>query len=173
MAVYLENIVDIDLNSAKLYRTFYNNQVGEGDVKANRFGARLFRGEDAALLSGCSVVGYFIRSDGVTVTINGVVNGNEIYVELTDSCYVCEGNFKLTIKVIGGGISATVRIVEGTVIDTTTSAIVDPGGLVPDIDALMAVIERAEDAAETIAEFGVYASQISGSDYEIVITSPT
>ena len=47
----------------------------------------------------------------------------------------------------------------------------DPTGDVPDIDELMAVIERAEDAAEAIADFSVSVTLNSGDDYTLVVST--
>lgn len=143
MANYKEDIVDIELKGGNIYRSFMNHTIGYGDDDANRFGIRVFRnGQPEALVGDC--FGLFIRADGETVPIeNGVVNGNTAYVTLPPACYAVEGNFTLTIKVNGDGVTGTMRIVDGVVSRTSTSVVVDPGTVVPSIETLINAINAA------------------------------
>ena len=169
MAVFREDIASIDLENGTLFRSFLNHAIGEGDASGNRYGFRAFRNNAPVDLSGCSVTGYFIRADKTTVIIEGITEGNKAYVLLPATCYAIDGNFSLAIKITGGGTTGTIRIVDGTVVNTVSDSVVDPGGAVPEIDELMAVIERAEDAAQEIASFSVYEELISGDDYRLVV----
>lgn len=171
MAIYRNDIVDIDLESGSLHRCFLNHSIGEGDAEGNRYGVRVFRNKAAVDLTGCSVIGYFIRADKATSIITGVASGNTAYVSLPQECYAKEGVFSLAIQLIGGGVTGTMRIIDGSVINTTTDAIIDPGGVVPDLDELMAVIERAEDAADDIADLSVGVLLNSGEDYTLVVST--
>jgi hypothetical protein len=92
-------------------------------------------------------------------------------VELPESCYAYAGGFTLVIKLVGGEVTGTMRIIDGTVIDSLIGTPIDPGGAIPDISDLMAVIERAEDAAETIAGISVYAQQVEGDNYAIIVNT--
>ena len=144
MANYKEDIVSIDLENGNIHRNFLHHSIGAADENANRFGFRAFRNNVPENLTG-RCVGYFIRSDGGTVYINnGVVSGNMAYITLTDECYALEGVFSLAIKMTGGGITGTMRIVDGVVSRTTTGAIVDPGTIIPSIQDLINAIQEAE-----------------------------
>ena len=121
MAIYKEDIADVELESGDIYRSFLNHSIGQGDIKENRFGVRLLRNGQAESLSGCSCAGYFTRPDGTVKTLSGEnagISGNTAYVTLTQDCYAYEGKFTLAIKVSGGGITATMRIVDGMVDNT-------------------------------------------------------
>ena len=143
MAIYHEDIVSIDLESGTIYRSFMNHAIGYGDDDANRFGIRAYRNGVAETLGG-TCAGYFIRADGATVTIaDGVVSGNLAYVTLPEACYAVEGNFTLAIKVSGSGVTGTMRIVDGVVSRTSTSATVDPGTIIPSVEDLIDAIENA------------------------------
>lgn len=143
MANYKEDIVDIEMKGGNIYRSFMNHTIGYGDDDANRFGIRVFRnGQPEALVGDC--FGLFMRADGGTVPIeNGVVDGNTAYVTLPEACYAVEGNFTLTIKVNGGGVTGTMRIVDGVVSRTSTSVVIDPGTVVPSIETLINAINAA------------------------------
>ena len=168
--LFRENIADIDLNTGTVHRSFQNMSIGEGDEKANRYGVRIVRNGEPVTLSGVSVVGYFIRSDGSSVVISGSVNGNIAYVDLPEACYVYDGNFTLSIKLATSNETATIRIVDGTVVNTVEGSIIDPGSVVPDLSAFTALVEAAEAAAEVIEGFSISEEQITGTRYKIIVT---
>lgn len=170
MAVYREDILNIDLISGTINRSFMNKSVGEGDIKANRFGVRVFRGGEEVDLSGVTVIGYFIRENGTTVVINGSRDYNTCWVDLPQACYAVEGQFTLSILLTDGTVATTARIVDGTVVNTTLGSIYDPGGVIPDLSSFTELVERAETAAETIEAFSVTATQITGTRYKIAVT---
>lgn len=173
MAIYKTDIVDIELNSGTVFRSFAQETLGEGDENANRYGIRLWRNGEPESVGGSACIGYFIRNaNGDTVTINGgLFNGQEAWIELPEACYVYDGGFSLVIKLVGEGITGTMRIVDGTVVDTMIGPPVDPGSVIPDISDLLAVIERAENAADAIADFSIYAQQVEGDNYAIVVNT--
>ena len=82
-----------------------------------------------------------------------------------------EGQFTLAIKLSGGGVTGTIRMVDGTVINTTNGAVIDPGTVIPDLADYLAVVENAEDAAEIIYGISVTTELISGDDYAIAVTT--
>lgn len=172
MAIYREDMVTIELESGNIHRSFTNKAIGEGDANGNRFGFRCIRNGEPVNLSGSTIIGHFIRADGTTVEINGgAVTGYTAFVTLPASCYAVEGNFTLAIKLIGGGVTGTIRMVDGTVIRTTNGAVIDPGNVIPDLSDYLAVVEDAEEAADAVIRFSVTAELISGSDYKIVVTT--
>lgn len=142
MAIYREDFVDIDLAEKSIHRSFLPRTIGEGDQLANRFGIRLLRNGEAVSIGG-TCAGYFIRPSGDTVVITGTVSGNTVYVDLPQACYTYEGQFALAIKVTSGSATGTMRIIDGVVANTTTDTLIDPGTIIPTIDALLASIEAA------------------------------
>lgn len=144
MAIYKEDIVSIDLENGTIHRSFLRHSIGGGDKLANRFGVRVFRNGQPEALSG-SCKGYFIRSSGETIVISdGTISGNVAYVTLPESCYAQEGVFSLAIKVESGSVKGTLRIVDGMVCRTSTDSAVDPGTIIPSVEALLAEIAAAE-----------------------------
>ena len=173
MAIFHTDIADIELNIGTVHRSFAQKIIGEGDIKANRYGIRLWRNGEPESVGGSSCMGYFIRNaTGDTVTINGgLFSGQEAFVELPASCYAVDGSFSLVIKLVGGGVTGTMRIIDGTVVDSMIGSPIDPGSVIPDLSDLLEVIERAEDAAEVIAGISVYAEQVEGDNYAIVVNT--
>ena len=173
MALYHSDIVDIELESGTVHRSFAQKIVGKNDSNANRYGVRLWRNGEPVDIGGSTCMGFFIRhANGDTVTIDGgLFNGQEAYVNLPEDCYKYPGGFSLVIKLLDGDITGTMRIVDGTVVDSMIGPPIDPGGVIPDLSDLLEVIERAEDAAEAIAEFSIYAEQIQGDNYQIIVNT--
>jgi hypothetical protein len=171
MAIYREDIVDIELESGTVFRSFMNKSIGEGDANANRFGFRCLRNGQPVSLIGSAVVGHFIHADRNTVELTGEIDGDKAFVTLPDTCYAVEGKFTLAIKLSGGGVTGTIRMVDGTVVNTTEGAVIDPGEVIPDLTDYLAVVEDAEEAAETVMGISVTAELISGTDYRIVVTT--
>lgn len=172
MAFYKEDIVDIELESGAIHRSFLNKTVGEGDIDENRFGFRCLRNGIPIQLTGSTVVGHFTRADGNTIQIDGgAVSGDTAYITLPQTCYAIEGQFSLAIKLTSGGVIGTIRIVDGTVINTTNGAIIDPGDVIPDLSEYLSVIEDAEAAAAIVNGFSVSTEAISEDDYMIIVST--
>ena len=154
-AHYHQDIVSIDLDCGVIHRSFLHRSIGKGDSNANRFGVRVFRGKDAVDLSGVSCQGFFRNSNGenIALTSYGTVEGNKAFVTLPQACYNYDGQFTLAIKLVGGGITGTMRIIDGMVDNTNTGDAVAPTGSVPtyqEILALYAEMEEATEAAEAV-----------------------
>ena len=115
MAIYKSDIVDVEMNGQGIHRTRLNHSIGKSDDDANRFGVRVMRNGAAENLTGISCSGYFTDSRGNRTTLTGTISGSEAYVTLTDDCYTYAGLFRLAIKLSGGGVTSTVRIVDGTI----------------------------------------------------------
>jgi len=143
MAIYHEDIVDIELEGGNIHRAFLNTAIGSGDELANRFGVRAFRNGQPENIGG-TCFGLFVRADGATVAIaNGTVSGNVAYVTLPEACYAVEGQFTLAIKCQGGGVTGTLRIVDGVVSRTSTDETVDPGNIIESVEDLIDAIDDA------------------------------
>lgn len=150
MAINKEDLVVIDLENGNIHRDHVLKTIGEGDVMANRFGVKVTRNGSAVNLTGVSIAAYFIRADGTTVVISsGSVFDNTAYVTLPEACYAVEGQFSLAIKLSGGEVTGTMRIVDGVVSNTSTTTYVDPGTIIPSIEDL---IDAINEAVESIPE---------------------
>ena len=160
----------VDIENGSIHRSFTNKTIGAGDKAGDRIGVRIYeKGQPVSLVS-ASCVGYFIRPDGITLVIDGAISGNTAYVELPQAAYAKAGQYTLAIKVSGTGFIDTMRIVDGTIVETTTGDIADPASEVPSLEELTAIISAAEDAADTIDGLTITASQISGTRYSIAVT---
>lgn len=173
MAISKGKFVDIELSSGQILRTFSNVMLGEGDNTANRFGVRIFDHGEPVTLSGASCIAYFIRSDGITLVLNGVVSQNTAYIDLPEAAYAQIGVYTLTIKITGSGYASTVLMIDGTIVETTSGSLSDPESSFPDPAEYLEYVERAEAAAAEIENFIISASQITGTRYKITVTVNT
>lgn len=163
MAIYKEDIVDIELESGSIHRSFLNHTIGSGDADANRFGVRVFRAGEAVDLDGCSCQGFFRNSAGenIALTAEGTVENNLAFVTLPQACYNYEGQFCLSIKLIGGGVTGTMRIVDGMVDNTNTGSAIAPTADVPTYQEVLAVYEQATEA---LADLDGYKDAVRQTD---------
>ena len=152
-----KDIATIDINKP-LRRESCGVLLAVGDEYANRFGAHIVRNGATVDVSGCTVSGFFIRADGVTVPLEGVAEGNTVYVDLSASCYTCDGTFTLALKISGEGFNQTVRMVDGYIRRTDTGSVAPDEETVFAIEQLKALkLETERVLAETnqaLAQFG-------------------
>lgn len=154
MAIYHQDIAVVELNSGSLHRSFLNHSIGLGDAAANRFGVRVFRDGEAETLSGVTCQGFFRNANGenIALTSYGTIDGNMAYVTLPQACYNVEGMFTLAIKLVGGGVTGTMRIVDGVVDNTNTGGAVAPTGSVPTYQEVLSVYSQMQDALDDYAD---------------------
>jgi hypothetical protein len=95
---------------------------------------------------GCSCQGLFIAPDGTKILISSLdytnVDGNRAYVQLPQACYEKEGQFTLAIKLIGNGITGTLRIVDGVVSNTGSEGAVAPTSAIPTYQEILALYDQ-------------------------------
>ena len=173
MAIYHEDIVDIELSTGTLYRSFCNRSIGSADNMANRFGVRVFRDKQPVNLAGVAVQGYFRDPQGnnIAITSGNIVSGNVAEVVLPQACYNYEGQFCLAIKLIGGGVTGTMRIIDGVVDNTNTDSAVAPTSTVPTYQEILAqyeeMVEATDEANEAINRLDISSMDeyINGGQY--------
>ena len=161
MGIYKEDIVDIELETGTIHRSFLNHAIGLGDAKGNRFGVRLFRNGVAENVGSATVTGLFMSPDGNNYTISGSgsssqyhwINGNIAGVILPSSFYAVEGQFTLAIKLSLSGVVTTMRIVDGVVSNTGASGAVVPSSSVPTSDQIIAAYNNAIAVVDNSVRF--------------------
>jgi len=148
-----EDIVGIDIAKGNIFRSFAAKALGEGDSLGDRFGVAVYRNGEPENIANQTMTGFFIRPNGDTVVINnGQISGNVAYITLPQSCYVYEGSFSLVLKMTRpNNDTATVRIVDGVVVNTTTETQIDPGSTIPSIEDLLAIVAQFEDLPFSVA----------------------
>ena len=154
MAHYKSDLVDINLNTGNIHRSFLSHAIGQKDDDADRFGIRAYRDGVPVDLSGASCHAWFTNSQGTTIALTsyGTVSGNVAYVTLPPACYDYDGQFTLAIKIVGGGVSSTVRIVDGVVDNINVGGAVVVPDSVPDYSTIIAQYDAmvaATSAANT------------------------
>lgn len=112
-------------------------------------------------LTGVSVAGQFLRSDGKTVApIFGEISGSAARLILPPSCYTIPGPFQCTMDLIGpNGAVRTVLWVEGMVEKRASDEAVDPGTPVPSITQAIGEATAAAAAASSAAADASAAAQ--------------
>ncbi|MBE5803781.1 MAG: hypothetical protein E7316_04640 [Clostridiales bacterium] len=110
------------------------------DSRAHVFTIVLMNGEAAANLADTTCTGWFIRSDGVTVPLEGVISGNTVTFTLAPNCYTVPGRFKLSVKLESSSVIHTLLRVQGYVEVSRTDSLTSAGSAVSSFDALIAEV---------------------------------
>lgn len=113
------------------------------DNLAHIFEVQVNDGGAAADLSGAACEAYFVRADGVTVMLDGVISGSTASVTLGANCYAVPGRFELAVKLKKGEIVHTILRVEGSVTTSRTDAMTGAGSGVHSLDQLEEKITAA------------------------------
>ena len=103
MAVFDKNdIVDIELETGNIHRSFCCHAIGMSDNMADWFGIRVFRNGNPVDLTGASVQGFFKNPHGenIAITSGNFVGDNVAKVCLPQICYQYNGQFVLAIKIV-------------------------------------------------------------------------
>ena len=160
MAIYKEDIADINLETGNIHRSFLRHSIGTQDQHADHFGIRVMRDGEPVDLTGISVQGVFMPPQGGSpIAITGdtytIVEGNVAKVILPQACYNYEGSFTLAIKLIDitDSITGTIRIIDGVVDNTHASGTVAPTGSVPTYQEILAVYDDMVDALVDVASY--------------------
>ena len=159
MAIYKEDIADINLETGNIHRSFLRHSIGTQDQHADHFGIRVMRDGEPVDLTGISVQGVFMPPQGSPIAITGdtytIVEGNVAKVILPQACYNYEGSFTLAIKLIDitDSITGTIRIIDGVVDNTHASGTVAPTGSVPTYQEILAVYDDLVDALADVASY--------------------
>lgn len=123
-----------------------DGNVFSQDNQGNLIGVNVFDGGAPATLSG-TVSANVIRADGTTVAVAGVLTGNSCYIIMPAAAYAVPGIISVVIKLTGGGSTTTLCALVANVYQSATDAIVDPGTIIPSVQAL---IDEINDAVSTI-----------------------
>ena len=112
------------------------------DNGGNTINVYCYEGEEPATLGG-SVSANVIRPDGTTVPVSGAIDGNKAYVTLQQAAYAVPGHVTIIIKVTQGTTVTTIAAIVANNMLSSTDTIVDPGTIIPSVQALIAQIETA------------------------------
>ena len=146
MALYQQDIIKMDMNRGGFHRSFLNHAIGKNDNIANRFGVELYRDGEPVDLNEATCEGFFFSPAGEHIVIMGQASGNIAFVDLPQACYNYEGQFTLAIKVIGGGVTGTVRMIDGVIENTFVDGAVAPVASVPTYQEVLAVYDQMLEA---------------------------
>lgn len=157
MAIYKRDIVDINLETGNIHRSFLKHSIGYLDQAADHFGIRVLRNGEPVDLTGVTVQGIFMPPQGnpIAITTGNIVEGNVAEVVLPQACYNYDGQFCLSIKLVDAtnAITGTMRIVDGMVDNTHASGTVAPTGSVPTYQEILAVYDDMVDALADVADY--------------------
>lgn len=113
-----------------------------GEVDSHEFTISATLDNEPFALSGV-VTANFIRSDGVTVPLTGSISDGAAVVVLSNLCYNVPGRFAFTVFITSEGVTTAIYGCTGTVRQTDSGSIVDPGEIIPSVSGLITAIDNA------------------------------
>lgn len=133
-----------DLKKPVKVNTFGGNFFSD-DSLANKIGIMVYDDGEEATLTG-TVTANVIRADGSTVAVTGgQISGNGASVILPQAAYAVPGMMSVIIKLTNGNTVTTLGAVAGVCYRSTTDTTVDPGTIIPSVQALIAEMESAAE----------------------------
>lgn len=137
MAQY-KNMFPVDL-SGKNTPVLLRQMIAQANSSANKIGAIVKDGQEDVTLGG-SCTGRVIRADGVTVLLDGTIEGNEAYIILDGNSYAVPGQIEICINWVNGDNVTTLLKAYGVVEQTQTENVI-PSGSVINIDTIIEMIQ--------------------------------
>ena len=125
-----------------------NGLMLTGDNLAHVWQVRVYQNGAAADLAGAAATGYFVRADGNTVVIQGSITGNMISVSFAQACYAIAGELSGVLRLTTGEQVVTLSALIFRVRNELTDSIIDPGEVIPSLDALLGQIAAMEAASQ-------------------------
>ena len=142
MAITMTRSYSVDLQKGAEHAVL-RAPLATMDNQAHIFEVQVDNGGEAADLSGAVCEAYFIRADGVTVTLDGTVSGSTASVTLGANCYAVPGRFELAVKLTQGDTVHTILRVEGSVTASRTDAMTGAGTGAQSFDQLIQAVNGA------------------------------
>lgn len=157
----IESWFNQDMKEAVKVR-YLDGNVFSADSAGNLIGVNVFDGGSPASLSG-TVSGSIIRADGVTVFATGSLSGEKASVVMPSAAYAVPGPISIVIKLTTGGAVITLCAVVANVYQSSTDAIVDPGTIIPSVQALIDAINQA--VASIPPDYSELVSDVTDMEY--------
>ena len=137
----IETWINQDLQNTVKIRYIEGNVFSQ-DNNGNLIGVSVSNNGTPASLEG-TVSANVIRSDGVTVAVEGGFSHNRAFVILPQAAYAVPGVISVIIKITNESDVTTLAAIIANVYESTTDTVVDPGTIIPSVETLLAAIEEA------------------------------
>ena len=137
--------------------------LGPTDDKALEWILTVNRAGQPADLEGCVAAGYFLRPDGVAVRVAGEINDNVITIMPGRSCYNVPGELAAQVR-LGWADGSSMELAEGLfyVGEDETGNPIQDGDAIPSLEALAAMIQDMEGAAQEARDAAQVALDAAG-----------
>lgn len=171
MALASELNYTADLLSGLVRRVRMEPLLAAGDEGAHCIRVHLKDGAQDADLSGATCAAYIVRADSVTVPVSGVVDGSTVSITLPKAAYNVPGWMRVVVRLTRSGVTVSVLYAEGSVLPTSTDAVLDADNVIPSLDELLskiAVMEQATAAANAATSSATAAASAAQQTAETV-----
>lgn len=175
--IHKDSIVDVELTSGTIHRSFLHHSIGKNDSDGDYFGVRVFKNGAPVDLTNVSVQGHFNPPVGAPILLNAgnYISGNVATVRVPQACYNYEGPFSLAIKLVAVNETVTVRIIDGMVDNTYVEGSVAPTGTVPTYQEVLAEYDRMVEATATAnaaAQTAINTANTAAANCAAIVAAP-
>lgn len=115
------------------------------ESEAHQFVVRCDQNGQELTLAG-TISAKFVRADGNTVELVGTIEDGKAVVTLAQDCYNVYGRFQLAIFNTVGNTKLCIYACIGTVQRAQSGNLIDGGGIIPDVEDLIADIQAAVES---------------------------
>ena len=119
-----------------------------GDAEAHIWQITVLNGDAPADMTGASATGYFGRSDGNAVPVDGKITGNVVSITLKKECYAYSGALRGIVRLNMSNATMTLCTGLFMVGDKIGDGLVEPGNVFPDLDTLFNIVRGLEERHE-------------------------
>lgn len=134
-----------------------------GDTSAYTWRVTVTEGGAAKDLTGYTVVLQFLRTaDASEIDATGTISGNVATLTIPQVCFAYAGVCGAVMRLVKSATGENTPVCGLTfaIRDLRSDTVVDPGTVVPDLAALLAVVESAHTASDAANEAAAYATGI-------------
>ena len=128
----------------------------QGDANAQTIRIEMTDKGQPAALDGYEADGYLIREDGYKVTCEGAIEGGVVTVPLNAHCYAVPGAYVAYVRIKSADAETrrTILRIVGRVLDEGNGPLVDTENVVPNLDELLAMIDKMEATRKEAERWG-------------------
>ena len=177
MSAVLESIAEVLAFRVDLKRGLQQTHIGSvqvtGDSDAHEIRLEIAEGTQRADLGGCLAKVYFTRPDQVMVPLDGQVEGSTVKALLPEACFQVQGGYSVIIKLTKGKTRRAIFWGTGDIVRKGPDAAVDPEGIIPSLEALLAQIEACERAETGAVDAAKRANTAAGQANEAAAAANT
>ena len=154
------------------------------DNNAHKLGVKVYNVDGSPVTLSGTATASIVRTDGVTVSVNGTISSNQCTVTIPAEAYALPGTVIVSMRITSSSVTTTLVVFACDIYESVVGSIVDPGTIIPSVESLIAEIERTvatipqdytamgEEVSENKDSATSIKAVISGTEYNVFSPLP-